>query len=364
MPTFDLVVLGCGGGPNEYNLSSYLLKASQAPWNEGVVAIEAGSGIGALSRILSIKSDLFGQRITSIDDSVAQPHTAAEVLSWIRCYLITHAHMDHINSLVVSAGSLGGRPKRIFAVHQTLKDIESVFSDRLWPNLARWNEAEDAGEAALIYQQLRTDGQYAPVFDGISVCTVPLSHGHTRAGDTYDSSAFFIKHDESNKELLFFGDVEPDSISVHPRNRDVWCAAASKIPHLLSTIFIECSYPTGRSDNLLYGHLSPEHLVRELVTLAEEVIKARRVTSQTRSTDHPPDQPARKKQRINPVAPSDRRNALAGVTVYIIHCKEDFSGQWDRPIHQIIASQVQKMAEGEELGVEIIAAEQGMLIHA
>lgn len=68
-----------------------------------------------------------------------------------RCYLITHAHMDHINSLVLSAGSLdSARPRRIHAVTQTLKDIETVFSDRLWPNLASW---EGESDAMLIYSR-------------------------------------------------------------------------------------------------------------------------------------------------------------------------------------------------------------------
>lgn len=69
--------------------------------------------------------------------------------------------MDHINGLVLAAGSLSGRTRRIHAVHQTLNDIESVFSDRLWPNLATWNADDDA--AALLYSEcvLRFAALYA-----------------------------------------------------------------------------------------------------------------------------------------------------------------------------------------------------------
>jgi cAMP phosphodiesterase len=61
-----------------------------------------------------------------------------------RCFLITHAHLDHVNSLIVSAGSLGGSRKRIFATEQTLRDLETVFADRIWPNLASWKEDDDS----------------------------------------------------------------------------------------------------------------------------------------------------------------------------------------------------------------------------
>jgi hypothetical protein len=48
-----------------------------------------------------------------------------------------------IPSLVISAGSLGGPRKRVYASEQSLKDLENVFSDRLWPNLASWNEEDE-----------------------------------------------------------------------------------------------------------------------------------------------------------------------------------------------------------------------------
>lgn len=81
--------------------------------------------------------------ITFLQPSSAHPYD--------RCYLITHAHLDHVNSLVLSAGSMSGSPRRIYAVEQALKDIEGIFSDRLWPNLASWNEKEC--NTALIYSR-------------------------------------------------------------------------------------------------------------------------------------------------------------------------------------------------------------------
>ncbi|KAI0085432.1 cyclic-AMP phosphodiesterase [Irpex rosettiformis] len=352
MSTFDLVVVGCGGGPNEHNLSSYLLKPSEKTWSEGIVALEAGSGIGALTRILERTPDIFDQ--AGRDHELLKPHAPAEVLSWIRCYLISHAHMDHINSLVLCAGSLAGTTRSVYAVQQTLKDIEQVFSDRLWPNLASW---DGSNGTSLIYKQLQLDGRYEQISDGISVRTMPLSHGRMRNKVTYESAAFFLRHDASNKELLFFGDVEPDTISRRGWNRDIWRAAAQKIPYTLSTIFIECSYPSGRLADRLYGHMSPEHLISELISLADEVVKVRRAV---KGGEQPV---ARKKQRLEVDSAEERRNALSGLHVYIIHCKEDLGQQLDKPVHRVIEEQVTKLVQTEQLGAKIIAAEQGMLIH-
>jgi cAMP phosphodiesterase len=60
-----------------------------------------------------------------------------------RSFLITHAHLDHVNSLVISAGSHEGPRKRIFATEKTLQDLETVFAGRIWPDLASWKEDDD-----------------------------------------------------------------------------------------------------------------------------------------------------------------------------------------------------------------------------
>ncbi|KAK5122609.1 hypothetical protein LTR85_003872 [Meristemomyces frigidus] len=99
--------------------------------------------------------------------------------------------------------------------------------------------------------------------DGHSACVV-------------DSTAYFIRCGESSREVLIFGDVEPDSISLSPRNRLVWQEAARKIAHgLLGGIFIESSYDDSQADAILFGHLNPRHLIAELQTLASLVIEAR-----------------------------------------------------------------------------------------
>lgn len=91
-----------------------------------------------------------------------------------------------------------------------------------------------------------------------------------------DSTAYFIRDSETAKELLFFGDVEPDSISLHPRNQYIWAEAARKLAHgKLRGIFIECSYDDSQPDAYLFGHLCPRHLIAEMSTLATMTAQAK-----------------------------------------------------------------------------------------
>ncbi|KAF2266521.1 hypothetical protein CC78DRAFT_149574 [Lojkania enalia] len=96
-----------------------------------------------------------------------------------------------------------------------------------------------------------------------------------------DSSAFFIRTEPSSthpcREVLMFGDVEPDSLSLSPRTAHIWSEAAPKIAQgTLNGIFVECSYDNSQGDAVLYGHLSPRHLLAELQNLAEKVKDARK----------------------------------------------------------------------------------------
>ncbi|TFY56352.1 hypothetical protein EVG20_g8954, partial [Dentipellis fragilis] len=237
MPTFDLVVVGAGGGPSETNLSAYLLKPHTAPWRDGIVALEAGSGIGKLTDIMKDKPTLFHSCDDGCDDLDECPQlTAREIYSLIQCFLITHAHLDHVLSLVLSAGSLQGPRRRIHGSKRTIKNLETAFNSKLWPNLASSDPNDDAYK--LLYDPLTHDKGYRNIFRDVSVRMMPLNHGQAQSGP-YESSAFFLRHDPTRQEFLFFGDVEPDSISAAPQSIAVWRAAAPMVPDTLSAVFIE-----------------------------------------------------------------------------------------------------------------------------
>ena len=247
-------------------------------------------------------------------------------------------------------------------------------------------------------KRLTFDDGYRTVFPDVSVRAMPVLHGKNETAGDYKSSAFFIRHDPTHKEFLFFGDVSPDSLvladgahsgtDAAPLTIAVWRAAALKIPDTLSTIFIECSWPSGRPDALLYGHLSPEHLVDELVALAAEVTKAQTAaakraaivdrdnsnngdTTTGTTTTATVKLPRRKRKKLrtdtsstSTTDSSPPSKPLAGLRVYIIHCKEDedLEQVHERPIARIIRDQVDALVQAKGLGAEVFSAEQGMTI--
>ncbi|KAF1923502.1 uncharacterized protein M421DRAFT_9603 [Didymella exigua CBS 183.55] len=115
-----------------------------------------------------------------------------------------------------------------------------------------------------------------------------------------ESSAFFIRAESTmttpTKEILIFGDVEPDSLSLSPRIAYIWAEAAPKIAAgILKGIFIECSYTDSQADAVLFGHLAPRHLLAELSSLAEIVKDARKEHEQAREAARQ----GRKRKRIS-----------------------------------------------------------------
>jgi len=353
MPAFDLVVVGSGGGPSETNISGYLLKTRESSWQDGIIALEAGSGLGALQRILQSKPDLF-QPTGEIGDTSMR--SAAKVYSFVQSFLITHAHLDHVMGLILLAGGIQGCRKSIRGSKQVLEDLESVFRpSRIWPNLASWDSKDS--DHMYLYDALNPDAGYSTIARDISVRMMPLSHGGHPV--PYESTAFFIRHDPSLQEFIFFGDVEPDSISSNPMTKNVWREAASKIPHRINTIFIECSWPLGREDSALYGHLDPNHLAQELENLAKEVASHKKASATNTAAA-----PARKRQKVTPTSSGgiDLSGSLDGLRVFITHCKEDMESIHDRPMHVIITEQVRRLMDDKKLGVTILSADQGGLI--
>jgi len=97
-----------------------------------------------------------------------------------------------------------------------------------------------------------------------------------------DSTAYFIRDDPTGREVLIFGDVEPDIVSLNPRTAQVWAEAAPKIvAGSLRAVFIECSYDDSQADAVLFGHLAPRHVIKEMVVLAN-MVKARRAEERER----------------------------------------------------------------------------------
>ena len=270
------------------------------------------------------------------------PHETAKanalhlLRNYVSTYLITHPHLDHLSGFAINTAAFQHttRPKKLAGLPHTITAVKAhVFNDTMWPNLSD----EEGGVGLVSFQRLTEGGNlalgegdgrgYIEVCDGLAVkgwivshgkcmkqhgqrgsvsqefsfasasdgrrgsrSSNPLSPGYRRKSLSHsevslepsvvDSSAFFILDERSGKEILFFGDVEPDSISLYPRTHRVWADAAPKIAAgLLSAIFIECSYDDSQPDEMLFGHLNPRHLIAELCTLAEKVTNFRNTSN-------------------------------------------------------------------------------------
>ncbi|KAF1950009.1 EF1G-domain-containing protein [Byssothecium circinans] len=145
--------------------------------------------------------------------------------------------------------------------------------------------AEGRGEQRSLSFSIAQSAPGTPLYNG-GGGGEPGGRGSTSAAApvnecVIDSTAYFIRTESTphtpTKEVLIFGDVEPDSISLSPRTAHVWAEAAPKIAAgTLAGIFIECSYTNVQGDAVLYGHLAPRHLLSELQNLAEMVKEARK----------------------------------------------------------------------------------------
>ncbi|KAF2769337.1 hypothetical protein EJ03DRAFT_272337 [Teratosphaeria nubilosa] len=272
------------------------------------------------------------------------PHASARanalhlLHSYISTYLITHPHLDHISGFTINTAAFHAtsKPKTLAALPSTVDAIKQhIFNDVIWPNLTD----EEGGVGFVTFQRLKEGGDammgegegrgYIDVVDGLGVRAFKVSHGlctksppsHLHRGsiagvsDTQpvsgeqsqpmgrtasmqhssgpgtpetscvvDSTAYFIRDTETAREVLIFGDVEPDSVSLSPRNRLVWQESSRKIAHnSLGGIFIECSYDDSQADAFLFGHLCPRHVIAELQVLAGLVFEARTARSLERS---------------------------------------------------------------------------------
>ncbi|KAF4631802.1 hypothetical protein G7Y89_g6326 [Cudoniella acicularis] len=292
----------------------------------------------------------------------------------IDTFLITHPHIDHISGFVVSTASGGGtRPKRLAGLPSTIEAFKNhIFNNIIWPNLSD----ENNGAGLVTYMRMVDGGSpaigtgggkgYVELCDGLSVKTLSVSHGtcienHVHRGsnagledsrghsvasqfpvlprsnsasnlgptDTprldnrkdacvVESSAYFIRDVETGREVIIFGDVEPDSISLSARNKNVWKEAAPKISSgKLGAILIECSYDDSRNEKDLYGHLAPRYLIEELKNLAAELymfnFQKENKKRKRLGNGHNPDGTRRRSSRISldrhsPISPMTRPN--------------------------------------------------------
>jgi len=240
---FDVVPLGVKGGVDETNLSAYLV----APKNTNAfICLDAGTINAGIEK--AIENNAF----TVSSDEVLR--------KYIKGYLISHGHLDHVSGLIIN--SPADSSKTVYATKKCMEMMENhYFNGETWANFG------DEGPGFQIkkyhFQTLPFGEENKLSNTSMTVKAFPLSHVNP-----FESAAFLIKNEENY--VLYLGDTGPDEIEKSNDLRILWQTVAPLIKEKqLRGIFIEVSFPNEQPDNALYGHLTPNHLMKELRKLEE-----------------------------------------------------------------------------------------------
>ncbi|MDP2345317.1 MAG: 3',5'-cyclic-nucleotide phosphodiesterase [Deltaproteobacteria bacterium] len=233
---FDVVALGVQGGLAEDDLTAFLISRKG---RQAYLALDAGSVVSGLRRV----------------PGVVPGHMLREQ---IRGWAITHPHLDHVEGLAIAVVDDAGI-KPVFGFSPTIVALrDHVFNNVLWPNFGN--------EGNLPLRRLRYERMAAGRrvhFDdaGFTIEALPLSHGGVL------STAFLIG--DGDDVVAFLGDTGPDLVEGGTRLAHLWERLAPLARgRKLRGLFIECSFPSARPDKLLFGHLTPRHLLSELGAFA------------------------------------------------------------------------------------------------
>jgi 3',5'-cyclic-nucleotide phosphodiesterase len=308
-PAFVAVVLGAGGGPGQDDMSAYLLAPAGS---SDFVALDAGTLLSGIRTAWAAGSF---RGIGPPGEAALAP--AAWILrERVKAYLISHAHLDHVAGLVIDSPE--DASKEILGLPATIDMIrDHLFNWRVWPNFG------DEGPAPLKkFRYVRLAPGRAHPIAGTVMTVEPFELSHS--GVT--STAFLVR--AGGAAALYVGDTGPDAVEGSDRLKALWTRMAPLARDgSLRAIFLEVSYADGRPDHLLFGHLTPIWLMREVRRLAE---------------------------LVDPAGPT---RALRRLTLVVTHIKPALdSGPGTR---ERIARQVGDL---NDLGMPLVVARQGQRI--
>lgn len=302
-PAFEVVVLGDSGGIEDGNLSAFLLRSLTEP---NYVALDAGTLVNGINQ--SIKQGAFDDLAIKEGDKWGKAGTILR--QHVKGYLLSHAHLDHINGMLVASPE--DSKKSIYALASVNTMIgETYFNGKAWANFS------DRGIPPLLNKYHVVDllpGKATPIADTqLSVTAFSLSH-------PVESSAFIIEHGDDM--FVYFGDTGPDIVEKQGKLDAIWTYLAKQVKHKsLRGMIIETSFENERPHNLLFGHLTPALLMGELSNFADKI---------------------------------GGEQPLKGLNVVISHIKYSLAKNVD-PRAKI----TQQLNEGNDLGLNIIIPQQG-----
>ncbi|EFE93524.1 MBL fold metallo-hydrolase [Serratia odorifera] len=250
MAGFDVVALGVNGGISDGNLTSYLIRSDG---QTQYVALDAGSLLPGIAK--GLEKGSFPQ----VTPQLAAPYTPQGYVfrQLIGGYFISHAHLDHLAGLVLAAPE--DNKKTLYASSDTVLTLRNhYFNWKVWPNFTDSGNGARLGTYRL--QPVREQQRFTFGTTGLSGVLYPLSH------DRYPSSMVLLS--DRSGAFAYFGDTGPDAVEQSRHLDTVWRALGPLIQQKkLKGMIIETSYPNGVADNQLYGHLTPDWLLKELHNL-------------------------------------------------------------------------------------------------
>nr|WP_294784932.1 3',5'-cyclic-nucleotide phosphodiesterase [uncultured Flavobacterium sp.] len=242
-PSFQVVPLGVKGGIDEKNLSAYLI----APYNiNDFICLDAGTINAGIEK--------------AIEKKTFKVSTSEVLKKYIKGYLISHAHLDHVSGLIIN--SPADSSKTVYATNKCMEMMENhYFNDQTWANFG------DKGPGFPLkkyhFQTLNLNEETPLSNTKMTVKAFPLSHVNP-----FESTAFLVKNE--NNYALYLGDTGPDEVEKSNNLRDLWTAVAPLVKEKkLTGIFIEVSFPNEQPDKFLFGHLTPNYLMKELHVLED-----------------------------------------------------------------------------------------------
>jgi cAMP phosphodiesterase len=241
--SFQVVPLGTKGGIDEKNLSAYLLAPSNT---KDFICLDAGTVNAGIEK--------------AIENKVFRVSTSEVLRKYIKGYLISHAHLDHVSGLIIN--SPADSSKTVYATNKCMEMMENhYFNDQTWANFGD----KGAGFPLKKYHfQTLNEGEETTISNTkMTVKAFSLSHVNP-----FESTAFLIKSGESY--ALYLGDTGPDSVEKSDKLKLLWTAVAPLVQNnQLKGIFIEVSFPNEQPDQFLFGHLTPNYLMKELHVLED-----------------------------------------------------------------------------------------------
>ena len=239
---FKIIPLGVKGGLDESNLSAYLVAAKGT---DNYICLDAGTINAGLQK--AVKNNLF----TENDVELIQK-------KYIKSYLISHAHLDHVAGLILNAPN--DIAKNIYGLPSVIDIFKNYhFSWKSWANFA--NEGDEPVLKKYSYNYLVPTKEIN--IAGTTLHLTPYTLSHVKP---YESTAFLLRNEHS--AILYLGDTGPDSIEGSSKLKELWAAIATKvINEELKAIFIEVSFNNAMPDKSLFGHLTPRLLMQELAIL-------------------------------------------------------------------------------------------------